>query len=136
MFAQLENLKKLNTRVVSLLKRRITLLEQIEMAKEEDSAARAKLLDMSLPPEDFTKFSNEARSAQRRRANLEDKLIDLEESVKDVTTEMYSTTDDLFADTQENNFPNSLETTEVELTEADVPADAETTAELDEEEAA
>ena len=137
MFTNLENLKKLNARVVSLLKRRITLIEQIELAKEEDATAREKLLDMSLPPEQFTKFSNEARAAQRRRANLEDKLIDLEETIKEVAIEMQDEADSINHDARANNFPDALEAAEeVELAK-EVPADP--VAELDklaEEEAA
>lgn len=137
MFTKLENLKKLNARVVSLLKRRITLRDQITLAKEEDAAAREKLLDMDLPPEQFTKFSNEARAAQRRRANLEDKLIDLEEAIKEDALEMQDETDSIAHSTRANSFPDALEAPEeVELAE-EVPANSVAGADkLAEEEAA
>lgn len=113
MFAQLETLKKLNAKVVSLLKRRITILEQIELAVKDDAAAREKLTDMNLSTEDFTKYSNEARSAQRRRANLHDKMIDIEDAVQDLYSEMT----DALNDAKASDYPATLETEVVELEE-------------------
>lgn len=118
MFAHLETLKKLNAKVVSLLKRRITILEQIELAVKDDAAAREKLTDMNLSTEDFTKYSNEARSAQRRRANLHDKMIDIEDAVSALYGDMYSALNGLMS----SDFPTTLETEVVELEEtADEP---------------
>lgn len=118
MFAQLETLKKLNAKVVSLLKRRITILEQIELAVKDDAAAREKLTDMNLSTEDFTKYSNEARSAQRRRANLHDKMIDIEDAVSALYGDMYSAMNGLMG----ADFPATLETEVVDLEEtADEP---------------
>lgn len=114
MFAQLETLKKLNAKVVSLLKRRITILEQIELAVKDDAAAREKLTDMNLSTEDFTKYSNEARSAQRRRANLHDKMIDIEDAVQSLYSEMT----DALNDAKAADYPATLETEVVELEEA------------------
>lgn len=111
MFAQLETLKKLNAKVVSLLKRRITILEQVELAVKDDAAAREKLTDMSLPPEDFTRYSSEARSAQRRRANLHDKMIDIEEAVQECYAEMT----DALNDAKASEYPLSLATEVIEL---------------------
>lgn len=113
MFAQLETLKKLNAKVVSLLKRRITILEQIELAVKDDAAAREKLTDMNLSTEDFTKYSNEARSAQRRRANLHDKMIDIEDAVQSLYAEMTDALDDAKA----SDYPATLESEVVELEE-------------------
>lgn len=113
MFAQLETLKKLNAKVVSLLKRRITVLEQIELAVKDDAAAREKLTDMNLSTEDFTKYSNEARSAQRRRANLHDKMIDIEDAVQSLYSEMT----DALNGAKASDYPATLETEVVELEE-------------------
>lgn len=113
MFAQLETLKKLNAKVVSLLKRRITILEQIELAVKDDAAAREKLTDMNLSTEDFTKYSNEARSAQRRRANLHDKMIDIEDAVQSLYAEMT----DALNDAKAADYPTALENEVVELEE-------------------
>lgn len=113
MFAQLETLKKLNAKVASLLKRRITILEQIELAVKDDAAAREKLTDMNLSTEDFTKYSNEARSAQRRRANLHDKMIDIEEAVQSLYSEMT----DALNDAKASDYPATLENEVVDLEE-------------------
>lgn len=122
MFAQLETLKKLNAKVVSLLKRRITILEQIELAVKDDAAAREKLTDMNLSTEDFTKYSNEARSAQRRRANLHDKMIDIEDAVQSLYAEMTDALNDIKA----ADYPTALEVEVVELEEtADEPVTGE-----------
>lgn len=122
MFAQLETLKKLNAKVVSLLKRRITILEQIELAVKDDAAAREKLTDMNLSTEDFTKYSNEARSAQRRRANLHDKMIDIEDAVQSLYAEMT----DALNDVKAADYPTALEVEVVELEEtADEPVTGE-----------
>ncbi|MFN3898929.1 MAG: hypothetical protein ACK4ML_01000 [Alishewanella aestuarii] len=126
MFAQLETLKKLNAKLVSLLKRRITILEQIELAVKDDAAAREKLTDMNLSTEDFTKYSNEARSAQRRRANLHDKMIDIEDAVQSLYSEMI----DALNDAKAADYPATLETEVVDLEEtAYDPLTGEATAE-------
>lgn len=131
MFTQLETLKKLNQKTVSLLKRRLTLQEQIEVARADDTKAREQLVDMDLPPEKFTEYSNAARAAQRRRANLEDKLIDLEESATDILMEMRELADGLL----EATFPDSLEaeTEEVELDEGQAEKMAQAAEELESE---
>ena len=133
MFAQLETVRKLNAKVVNLLKRRIVILSQIELAVKDDAAAREKLFDMNLSPEDFTKYSNEARSAQRRRANLHDKMIDIEETIQITYSDM---TDEL-NNAKASDYPASIETELVELS-ADDEVVEETTIEepVAEEEAA
>ena len=108
MFTQLETLKKLNFKVIALIKRRVTMSEQVVVARADDQAARTKLLDMDLSPENFTKYSNDARAAQRRRANLEDKLIDIENVIEATYVEMALT----LKDAAEGEYPTSAVATE------------------------
>lgn len=125
MFTNLETLKKQNFRMIALLKRRIVMVDQIQLAQEDDKAARAKLMDLNLPADEFTKASNEARAAQRRRANLEDKLIDLELAVDELYDEMAYELD--FA--RNSQLPENEVTVEVETVET---AECETEIQVDE----
>jgi hypothetical protein len=121
MFKQLEDLKKLNFKVIALIKRRVTMLDQVTMARGDDQKARAQLMDLSLSPEQFTKLSNDARAAQRRRANLEDKLIDIETAIQETYTEMAVT----LKAAAEGDFPTTLIDPTVTPVEQEEPVDPE-----------
>lgn len=88
MITKIETAKLLVTALLSLNNRWAKTAQLRDLAISEDLENRQKLMDPTLPPEDFTKFSNLARAAQRRRANLHDKLIEIEDSIRTKAAEL------------------------------------------------
>lgn len=88
MITQLNLAKEAVTKMTALVNRYIKTIEQRELAQQEDSEARAKLTDPSLPSDKFMEIANKARAAQRRRANLHDKAIEIEESFRNLGTDL------------------------------------------------
>jgi hypothetical protein len=88
MLAKLESAKILVSTLFALKNRWVKAAQLRDIAIAEDMENRQKLVDPTLSSEDFTKYSNQARAAQRRRANLHDRMIELEEAIREKAAEL------------------------------------------------
>jgi len=146
MLVKIETAKVLVTTLTTLKNRWTRTAQLREIAIAEDMENRQKLVDPTLSPEDFTKFSNLARAAQRRRANLHDKLIEIEEAFRENAMKLQTVGTELFAEQFVMPKPELAQVDEayleapaeevVEGADVFVDIDAEPTAELETEEAA
>lgn len=88
MISKIETTKLLVVAMTALNNRWVKTSALRDQAIAEDMENRQKLIDPTLSSDDFTKFSTLARAAQRRRANLHDKLIEIEESFREKASQM------------------------------------------------
>lgn len=84
MIATINAAKETLSKINALTNRYTKVIEQREEAHKEDMRSRQLLTDPSLPSDRFTAIANQARAAQRRRANLHDKAIEIEEAVREL----------------------------------------------------
>lgn len=125
MITQLNLAKETVAKMTALVGRYTRTLEQREIALAEDMAARQKLMDPSLPSDEFTKITNLARAAQRRRANLHDKVIEIEESVRELAMTLQTTAAELFSEPMPQPLPaDAAAIADQAFLEAEVPQDA------------
>ncbi len=141
MITKLNAAKETVAKMTALVGRYSRVLEQRELALDEDMAARKQLMDPSLPSDEFTKITNLARSAQRRRANLHDKVIEIEESVRSLATELQKVALELTTEPMPKPLPaDAAAVADQVFLDADAPQDevvaAEGFVETEEEEAA
>lgn len=88
MITKIETSKVLLSAINALNTRWVKTASLRDIAIREDLENRQKLIDPTLSPEDFTKYSNLARAAQRRRANLHDKMLEIEDSLRTKAAEL------------------------------------------------
>lgn len=105
MQAKLSVAKETIAKMSALSNRYVKVLEQREEAHKEDMRSRQLLTDPSLPSDRFTAIANQARAAQRRRANLHDKALEIEEAVRKLAADLQQLATELLTDEMPQALP-------------------------------
>lgn len=124
MQAKLSVAKEMIAKMNALTNRYVKVLEQREEAHNEDMRSRQLLTDPSLPSDKFTLIANQARAAQRRRANLHDKAIEIEEAVRALATDLQELATQMITDPMPVAAPNDV-TAQADAAFLDAPTEQE-----------